>query len=98
MDLIKEFENWLLFKVKKNGVTLSASSAYKYARAIKTISDDMIEIGLLDRKFFVNNSIQELRSDIQRIKSNDFFIRKNNSGHNMYSVALEHYLCFFQER
>lgn len=98
MSLLNEFEDWLVSKDKKSGNTLSASSAYKYARAIKTISDDMIKIGLLEKKFYVNNSMQELKKDIERIKNNDFFFSKNNIGHNMYSVALDHYLSFLQER
>lgn len=98
MNLIKEFEEWLVFKSKKDGSKLSANSAYKYARAIKNVSADMIDIGLFEKSFYVNISLQELMRDIQYIKNNDFFIRKNNIGHNMYSVALDHFICFFKER
>ncbi|WP_339323493.1 hypothetical protein [Paenibacillus sp. FSL W8-0194] len=56
------------FQEQKNGSKLSASSAYKYARVIKNISDDIIEIGLFEKSFYVNISIQELVRDIQHIK------------------------------
>jgi len=42
--------------------------------------------------------MQELKGDIESIKSNDFFINKNNIGHNMYSAALDHFVSFFQSR
>jgi hypothetical protein len=98
MNLIKEFEEWLVVRNKNSGSTLSVSSAYKYARAIKTISDDMITNGLFDKIFYTNSSLQELKVDIALIKNNDFFISKNKIGHNMYSVALDHFISFLQEK
>lgn len=97
MDLIKEFEEWLVSS-KRIGSKLSASSAYKYAHAIKKVSDDMIKIGLFDESFYITYSFEELDRHIKRIKKTDFFNRKNMTGHNMYSVALDHYLNFMRAR
>ncbi|SDO58254.1 5-methylcytosine-specific restriction enzyme B [Paenibacillus sp. yr247] len=99
MTLTKEFDVWLVSsRNKRYGNTLSASSAYKYSRAINTISEDMIKIGLLERSLYTINSLHDLERGIERIKENEFFISKNSTGHNMYSVALEHYLNFLRDR
>lgn len=98
MSLIREFEEWLIGNEKTPGRNLSKSSAYKYARAINTISQDMIKVGLFEGSFYTNSSLQEIKKDITCIKNNKFFISKNQIGHNMYSVALDHFINFLQER
>lgn len=98
MSLIKDFEDWLFGNSNTPGRNLSKSSAYKYARAINTISQDMIKEGLFEGSFYTNGSLHEIKRDITSIKKNKFFISKNQIGHNMYSVALDHFICFLQER
>ncbi|WMT41272.1 hypothetical protein RE628_01355 [Paenibacillus sp. D2_2] len=96
--MIKEFEEWLVFNNKITGRKLSSSSAYKYARAIENISFDMLELGLFNYSFYINDSIKEVEKNIELIKSNDYFVRKDRIGHNMYSVALNHLICFLQDK
>lgn len=99
MSLIKEFEDWLIGNDNKIlGRKLSKSSAYKYSRAINTISQDMIKEGLFEKSFYTNTSLQEIKKDMLCIKNNKFFISKNQIGHNMYSVALDHFISFLQKR
>ena len=96
--LLSDFEEWLILNSGLNGRKLSRSSVYKYTRAIITISNDMINIGLFDKLFYINSSLQEVKSNVERIKSDISFIRKNQIGHNMYSVALDHFIHFLEER
>lgn len=98
MSLIKEFEEWLIGNEKTPERNLSKSSAYKYARAINTISQDMIKEGLFEGSFYTNSSLQAIKKDITCIKNNKLFISKNQIVHNMYSVALDHFINFLQER
>ncbi|WHH59696.1 hypothetical protein [Petroclostridium sp. X23] len=99
MDILKEFENWLITtKKKKNGNTMSKSSAYKYARAVHTISEEILKIRAIDDSLFNISSISELEREIKCIKENNDFNIKNDTGRNMYSVALEYYLDFMRNR
>ncbi|WP_435165118.1 hypothetical protein [Paenibacillus glycanilyticus] len=91
----KEFEFWLLNKNNETtGIGLSKSSAYKYSRAINSISKDMIKWGIIKENLYNITSLYDLMENIDLIKGNEYFIRKNIKGHNMYSVALDHYLDF----
>jgi hypothetical protein len=95
MERYKKFKAWLVeHRHQKNGKNLSVSSAYKYARAINTISEDMINAGVLEQNLYNITFTNELIDVIYRIKGNVFFQNKNSIGHNMYSVALDHYLNF----
>lgn len=99
MELEKEFIEWLgNEKRKKNGDRLSESSAYKYARAINSVSADMININAINTHLYNITSPSELKTLISQIRDNNDFCSKNETGHNMYSVALEHYLEFISER
>lgn len=80
-----EFEKWLL----KN--KMSASSAYKYSRAINTISGEMIAEGIIENNLYNLRGICDLDIVINRILSNNKFEIKNNTGHYMYSNALSHF-------
>lgn len=99
MQLEKEFKKWLVTqKRKKNGAPMSESSAYKYARAINTVSEDMINDKVLENNIYNIDSSEELKTVISRIKGNNAFNIKNEIGHKMYSVALDHYMDFIFNR
>jgi hypothetical protein len=83
-----EFQIWLTIKT-------SESSAYKYSRAINTISDWMIAEEVIEQNIYTITSGKELAETTERIKSYKCFINKNKVGHNMYSCALNHYYDFF---
>ncbi|NLB62051.1 MAG: hypothetical protein GX802_06530, partial [Clostridiales bacterium] len=77
---MRNFEEWLLEHNK-----MSNSSAYKYARAINIISDDMIREEVIKNSLYSYSNLQELDIAIEKIVENRFFIDKNLTGHNMYS-------------
>ena len=92
-----DFEKWLLVKNDSKMKTLSTSSAYKYSRAINSISKDMLENGVINKSLYNVVSSTECNKLVNEIKNSTFFIEKNYTGHNMYSVALDHYLNFLRE-
>ena len=99
MNLEREFIQWLsTSKRKRNGEFLSKSSAYKYARAIDSVSADMMSSNVIDTHLYSITSPSELKTLIYKIRDSHDFCLKNETGHNMYSVALEHYLEFISER
>lgn len=99
MELEKDFKKWLMTeKRKKNGALLGNSSAYKYTRAINSISEDMMKAEIIDKHLYNIYSSKELQELISRIKENNAFNKKNETGHNMYSVALDHYFDFISNR
>jgi len=93
--MIKEFEKWLMTCTDtKKGHRLSDSTAYKYSRAIKTISKDMLECGVINVDLLNIKDRLELSKVILKIKDTDDFVTKNERGNKMYSNALDYYLEF----
>lgn len=95
--MLGEFEKWLLtYSNTKRKSGLSKSSAYKYSRAIKTISEDMLDCGVINDSFLNIKDVVELSRYINKIKNSDDFILKNDRGNKMYSNALDYYLEFIR--
>ncbi len=68
--------------------TLSQSTIEKYARAVNTVSNDMLEIGVINNSL-ISMSLTELDLAISAILANDKFIAKNTKGNHMYSNGLK---------
>lgn len=83
------FGNWLM----KNR-NLSRNSVGKYQRAIRAVSKDMNEEGLIDFDLYSITSAKAFHSIKKEIINNNFFDSKDTRGNRMYSVALNHYYEF----
>ena len=92
MTILDDFSQWM-----KNNSNLSESSVYKYTRAVNTISNEMLEQRIINKRL-LNMNIVELDIAINNIFNNMFFIEKNTRGDKMYSNALKQYRFFMQER
>lgn len=90
-DMEKLFEKWL-----NNNSKLSDSSISKYCRAIRAISKDMIEEGVIDKDLYSITTYQDLTALKNIICNNKYFISKDTRGNRMYSVALNHYTNFLK--
>lgn len=88
MDAIKEFAAWM-----KENSSLSDSSVYKYSRAVNTISNEMIERGVIGESLLEmsNLTLDRAVSDILLDKA---FILKNTTGKRMYSNSLKQFRLF----
>lgn len=84
------FRKWLISRV-------SETSADKYSLAIKTISSDMLNANITEKSLYEYSNLLELEFVIDRILNNDNFIKKNFTGHNMYSSALNHFIEYKSE-
>lgn len=88
MASINSFNDWL-----KVNTSLSDSSAYKYSRAVNTISKDMFERHVINIDL-LSASVLQLDSIIPRILNDEAFLEKNSTGNNMYSCALKQYRMY----
>lgn len=86
--MINNFSDWL-----NNTTKLSDSSIYKYFRAIKSISNDMMLKGVINKSLFQMNSV-EIDFTIPIILNDISFINKDLQGHSMYSRALKYYRAY----
>ena len=86
-DFLKYLEEKPSFK---NGRYITAS-AKKYADAILTISNEMIEVKMIDGSLYNIIDVVLLDRAISKIMSDEEFIQKNKRGRKMYSNALEHF-------
>lgn len=83
-----ELQSWI-----ENNTTLAKTSAYKYSHAINTISNEMIEYGVIPISLF-EMSIIQFDKYLPIILANEAFYKKNKTGNNMYSNALKQYRMF----
>ena len=83
-----ELQSWI-----ENNTTLAKTSAYKYSHAINTISNEMIEYGVIPISLF-EMSIIQFDKYLPIILKNEAFYKKNKTGNNMYSNALKQYRMF----
>lgn len=86
--ILKNFSKWMTIHR-----TLSSSSIEKYTRAVNTISNDMIELGVINESL-LSMSLTELDLAISLILSNKDFIAKNTKGNHMYSNGLKQFRYF----
>ena len=89
-DKIMTFGKWL-----KNTSDLSDSSVYKYTHAVKTISDDMLSEGVVDKPL-AEMELYEVDLAIAVIFHTRSFIDKDTRGNHMYSTALKWYRFFLE--
>lgn len=87
------FGKWL-----QTNMNLSQSSIGKYQRAIRAVSKEMIEEGLIDFELYSITSAHQFYSLRKEIFNNEFFINKDSRGNRMYSVAMNHYYEFLCSR
>ena len=88
MDVIKEFAAWM-----KENSSLSDSSVYKYSRAVNTVSNDMLERGVISESLLEMPSLILDRA-VSDILQDDAFVFKNTTGNNMYSNSLKQFRLF----
>jgi len=82
---LEHFRDWLI-----NTQSVGYSTAYKYSRAIVTLSREFLG----EKDLFNVNSYEEARIEAEYIFKQKAFEAKNNRGHNMYSCALNNYLLY----
>lgn len=87
------FGKWL--QTNKN---LSQSSIGKYQRAIRAVSKDMNEEGVIDFDLYSITSAHQFYSLKKEIFGNDYFDSKDTRGNRMYSVTMNHYYEFLCSR
>lgn len=85
---IIEFQNWMI-----ENTTLSRSSIYKYSHTVKTISEEMQELGVICNDLLMLETLT-LDKNIALILNQQEFLAKNKRGNNMYSNALKQYRLF----
>ena len=88
MDKIQNFSKWM--SINSN---LSDNSIYKYARAINTISNEMLEERIIGKSLLQMSRI-EIDLAIIDILQNERFKKKNSIGNHMYSNALKQFRFF----
>lgn len=91
MQKLDDFSEWM-----RNNTNLAESSVSKYTRAVNTISNEMLEYGVI-RKSLLNMNSVELGAAIMDISDNGYFIEKNTRGNKMYSNALKQYKEFIDK-
>ena len=88
MDTLHNFSTWM-----SNNSGLSESSIYKYTRAVNTVSNEMLEEGIIHKSLLNMNRIEFDLAFID-ILQNERFKKKNSVGNNMYSNALKQFRYF----
>lgn len=88
MITIDDLSLWI-----KENTGLSDSSIYKYSRAVNTISNEMLQKGIIPIGLF---EMSYLQCDfyLPIILHHPDFILKNKTGNNMYSNALKQYRMY----
>ena len=84
------FNQWL-----KETSQLSDSSVYKYAHAVGTISQEMMDRHVISKPLD-KMELFEIDLAIALIFQNEYFITKNTTGNNMYSNALKWFRSYIQ--
>lgn len=84
-----DFDEWM-----NNNTSLSDSSIYKYNTAVKTISKEMMEIGIINKPL-MEMELLELELSLTLIFFNEHFLTKDKSGHKMYSNSLKQFKYYY---
>ena len=91
MNILENFFEWM-----NENTALADSSIYKYTRAVNTISNEMLEQGIIYKSLLEMSSV-ELDIAMLNILNNETFVRKNTVGNNMYSNSLKQFRFFLRE-
>jgi 5-methylcytosine-specific restriction enzyme A len=81
------FINWL-----EDTTELANYSIRRYAGAIETLSEELINYGINERNLYNVTDI----NIIDTILNNSVFQEKNNRGNRMYSAALNHFKSYIE--
>jgi hypothetical protein len=87
------FKKWL-----KVNTMLSEISCDKYVRAIRAITIDMHNEGVLDYDLYNIKSALAFQKIMKIIYENSYFQDKDLRGNRMYSCAMNHYLEFLLQQ
>jgi len=82
----------------KDNYSLSDNSIGKYKRAIRAVTKDMLEEGVIDSDLYSTTSSTEFELIKQLIFNNRCFDQKDTRGNRMYSVAMNHFQEFLDKR
>lgn len=88
---IIESDNFSLWM--SNNTNLSPSSIYKYSHAVETVSQEMLDYGVITLPLRETDPLS-LDLALHAILSNHQFAAKNKKGNNMYSNALKQFRYF----
>lgn len=91
MQSLDAFSEWL-----HANSSLADTSIYKYTRAVNTISNEMMERGVV-KKSLLEMNLVEIDVAIECILCDEDFIAKNSTGKRMYSNALKQFRYFSLE-
>lgn len=91
MKILDNFSEWM-----NENTTLADSSIYKYTRAVNTVSNEMLEQGIIYKTLLEMSSV-EYDIAMLNILNNEVFMRKNSVGNNMYSNSLKQFRFFLRE-
>jgi len=91
VNILENFSEWM-----NENTALADSSIYKYTRAVNTISNEMLEQGIIYKSLLEMNSV-EFDIAMLNILSNEVFVRKNSVGNKMYSNSLKQFRFFLRE-
>lgn len=89
--ILENFSEWM-----NENTALADSSIYKYTRAVNTISNEMLEQGVIYKSLLEMSSV-EYDIAMLNILNHDAFMRKNSVGNNMYSNSLKQFRFFLRE-
>ena len=89
----ERFSDWL-----KTNSELKPESCAKYVRAVKQISKEMEEKGVISLPLYSIKSSNAFKETMDKILEDKDFIEKNERGNRMYSCGLEYYFKFLQSQ
>lgn len=89
-DMREKFKEWLLKKV------LTEDSVDKYVGEIELISDEAMKDGLISKELYKIDEIEELNKVVPLIIESEKFKRRVETGNNINSAALNHYINFLK--
>lgn len=85
----ENYYNWLMINTH-----LKEISCKKYTNAIKTVSDEMIKLGIINKRIENCQNIIEYKALLEKILECSEFLEKDKRGNRMYSMSLRYYLQY----
>lgn len=89
MSIKENYIEWLA----KNPKGWSSATVEKYESAVRSVSNDMYNLGVINKNIYYMNNI-ELDVAILFILKNEEFIKKDRKGNHMYSNGLKQFRAF----